>query len=354
MIDHLHALAAHAYYCGEHDLGRRACERLLRHELPEHLEPLVRRNRTWYTQRLDELCLTKFVQIDVEPALSGWSLFNPSVVARGESLLVNVRSSNYRIVGGRYVMPDDDNGVIRTINMLVEYRADLSRQASPVIVKTEYERSGYPVDGLEDVRLNVVGNDLVASATVRNWSGQDGTCRIGLCEILPASGGTLGLRCPDTADGQHEKNWMPISGRRAWVYACSHQGQTCVVEEEYGRWLVEVAAKAPAVARSFRGGSQLVAIGDGKWLAIVHEVAHEASGARIYEHRFVRFDEPAGWKIDAISPPFAFRELRAIEFAAGLAYLGGNLVASFGVRDAEAWLCEMPLAEVVELLEPIE
>ena len=352
MIDHLHALAAHAYYCGEHDLGRRVCERLLRHELPENLEPLVRRNRTWYTQRLDELVATRFVQIDCEPARPGWSLFNPSVAAIGDRLLVNVRSSNYRIVGGRYVMPEEDGGRIRTENLLVEYFASLSVAASPVLVDAEYEKTEYPVDGLEDVRLNVVGGDIIASATMRNFAGYDGTCRIGLCEILPGSGKVLGLRCPYSPDEQHEKNWMPLSGRRAWLYSCSHHGHTCTVEEHEGQWLVTVGAKAHPVARSFRGGSQLVPIGDGQWLALVHEVAHDT--ARIYEHRLVRFNEPAGWKIDAVSPAFAFRELRAIEFAAGLARCGDNLVASFGVRDAEAWLCEIPLAEAVALLEPLE
>jgi hypothetical protein len=39
-----------------------------------------------------------------------------------------------------------------------------------------------------------------------------------------------------------------------------------------------------------------------------------------------------------MSPWFAFRELRAIEFCAGLAPYGDRLVASYGVRDREAWL----------------
>lgn len=354
MIDHLHALAVHAYYCGEHDLGRRACERLLRHELPEHLEPLVRRNRTWYTQRIDELVATKFARIDIEPAAAGWSLFNPSVVAFKDRLVVNVRSSNYRIVGGRYVMPDEDKGVIRTENLLLEYFASLDVAASPVRLQATYDRSEYPVDGLEDVRLNVVGDGLVASATVRNVAGQDGTCRIGVCGVSGGTGRVSDLRVHPTPDGQHEKNWMPVHGRAEWVYACSRNGHTCRVAEADGQWQVTVGAKSPAVARGFRGGSQAIPLGDGKWLALVHEVAHEASGARIYEHRFVQFDETAGWSIDAVSPAFAFRETRTIEFAAGLAEIGDTFVASFGVRDAEAWLCAMPRAEVLGLLEPLE
>ncbi len=355
MIDHLHAIAAHAYYVGEHALGRRSCERLLRHELPENLEPVVRRNRTWYTQRIDELAGTKFVQIDVEPANPGWSLFNPSVINHGGRFVVNVRSSNYRIVEGRYVMPEEDRGVIRTVNILADYSYSLEHCGPTTTLLAEYEASDYQVDGLEDVRLNgLEDGTILGSATIRNWAGLDGTCRIGACEILRESGSVLNLRCHETADGQHEKNWMPIVGRRAWIYSCSANGKTCTAEEEQGRWAITPSADAPAVARSFRGGSQIVPIGYGKWLGLVHEVAHDLDGRRIYEHRMVRFDESAGWRIDAVSMPFAFREPRAIEFAAGLAVNGDRLVASFGVRDAEAWLCEMRLSEVSDLLEPLE
>ena len=52
------------------------------------------------------------------------------------------------------------------------------------------------------------------------------------------------------------------------------------------------------------------------------------------------------------SQPFAFREPRAIEFAAGLAAIGDRVVVSFGVRDAEAWLVELQAADVWSLLSP--
>jgi hypothetical protein len=79
----------------------------------------------------------------------------------------------------------------------------------------------------------------------------------------------------------------------------------------------------------------------GQWLCIIHEVAHDGN-RRIYEHRFVLFHED-GWRIVGVSEPFWFREKRAIEFCAGLAVIDGRAIASFGVRDAEAWLAEFPL-----------
>jgi hypothetical protein len=41
------------------------------------------------------------------------------------------------------------------------------------------------------------------------------------------------------------------------------------------------------------------------------------------------------------------------EFCAGAAVCGSDLVLSFGVRHTEAWLALVPLASVLNLLEPI-
>lgn len=342
MIDHLQAVAAHAYYCGELDAGRRSCERLLKQELPAGMEPLVRRNRTWYTQPIHELVAATFVRIDVEPANPGWSLFNPSILATADGWTANVRSSNYRIVDGRYEMPPEDNGVIRTENIVVTLRDDLTVDAT-MRPKYSYERTDYQVDGLEDVRLNSVDGECIVSATVRNFAPLDGTCRIAV------AGSSGPVRCHDTGPGRHEKNWMPLLGRRRWLYSCHNAGRVATVAEDNGAWLVTNHAPSPHISAAFRGGSQLVQLFDGTWLALVHEVAEDA-GRRIYEHRFVRFDEATDWSIIGVSPVFAFRETRAIEFAAGLAIKGNRLLASFGVRDAEAWLVELATDEALQML----
>ena len=353
MIHHLTAIAAHAYYAGELGAGRRACERLLAmNDLPDGVEALTRRNRTWYTARLDELVATKFVRVDVEPARPGWSLFNPSLVAIDGGFLVNVRSSNYRILAGRYVMPDEDGGRIKTQNILANYSRDLTPIGRPCVMSCEYPASGYEVEGLEDVRLNLVDGEILASATVRDFAGHDGTCRIGTATAALHSQQFSGLAVRETEPGLHEKNWMPILGRREWLYSCRTNGKVATATPEGDRWAIELWADSPPIARGFRGGSQLVDIGDGLHLAVVHEVAHDKDGRRVYEHRFVAFDS-SDWSISAISPPFVFRETRSIEFAAGLAHRVGQLVVSFGVRDCEAWLVEMRLPDLLPLLEPV-
>jgi hypothetical protein len=349
MIEHLHCIAAHAWHVGEHEAGRRACERLARMRLPDRLRPIVRRNRTWYTRTIGEMAAAEYRQINVMPAREGWSLFNPTIVRYGDELLVNVRSSNYRIVDGQYVMPESDAGVIRTENVLWGVGESLCTNWG-----ADYDKTNCPVDGYEDVRLNAIGRRLVFSATTRNMSPHDGTARIAVGELNRTPCAAVPAVCPETADGHHEKNWMPILGAERWVYACSVNGRTATVELRDGAWHVTHHAEAPPIADEFRGGSQLVPIGCGRWLAVIHEVAEDA-GRRIYEHRFVKFSEPDDWRIESVSQPFAFRETRAIEFCAGLAIDGvpgmEDLVATFGVRDEEAWMVRLRLDAVLETLE---
>jgi len=343
MIEHLHRLAAHAYYCDEHAAGRRACERLLRLPLAPEREEKVRANRTWYTRPLSDLAAVQLEKITVKPAQPGWSLFNPSIVRHGHDLVVNVRSSNYRIVDGKYQMPPEDQEVIKTRNLLVNVESGGVQE-----LLADYTSTGFPVTGLEDVRLNSVDGCVVASATVRDLSPHDGTCRIA---YGPVAGNRIeSLICHDTAAGAHEKNWMPILGRPLWLYSCSARGRVCTVADTGEAWTVTAHAESPPVARGFRGGSQLVPLDGSRWIAAVHEVAF--AGRRIYEHRFVVFDEAADWAITEVSPPFAFRETRTIEFCAGLARDGDDLVASFGVNDAEAWLARVPVADITTILEP--
>jgi hypothetical protein len=331
-IEHLHQLAVHAYYVGEHDVGLRACERLLGEGLTPAREAIVRRNRTWYTPTLDALAGCTMQRIDVSPALEGWTLFNPTIVAWNGWWLLVVRSSNYRMVDGRYVTPEADSGKIRTLNVRAAIKSSLSVYRLSPLVCT-YDRSEFPVDGLEDVRLNVVGDRIVASGTIRNAAGRDGLARIGVGDAV--CGEVQPVVLDEPVPGRHEKNWMPLLGTETWLYSCYDNGRVVTVSRQGDRWVLTPRGTSPLIARGFRGGSQLIPHGDG-WVCVVHEVA-EDDGRRTYEHRFVWFN--ADLSITGWSSPFVFQSQRQIEFAAGLAWLdAGRLVVTFGVRDEEAWL----------------
>lgn len=355
MIEHLNQIAIHAFYAGEHDAGSRACEKLLSlSDLPPDLERQARSNRTWYTRTLGDLVpAATFRRIEIDPARPGWSLFNPTLLATGIGLYGIVRSSNYRIEGGRYVIPEEDGDRIRTENILVRIGDDLAVTEPRVISGPDYPANDYPVEGLEDCRLRLTETGVGVSACVRNANGWDGRCRQVISDLDLEQARFSGLRVLESGDlAVHEKNWMPIGGFQQWIYASWHNGHTVTVEQDGslpGAYQILQRAPAPPIARGFRGGSQLVEVG-GRWLAVVHEVADGESG-RIYEHRFVEFD--SSLRITRVSPAFAFRELRAIEFAAGLARVGDRLIVSFGVRDAEAWLCSLTVEDACRLLAPV-
>ena len=356
MIDHLSALAVHAYYAGELDTGRRACERLLAMPLTEEVEMQVRNNRLWYQPPLAELAGCRFQRFDCEPAHEGWSLFNPTLLDHQGQLLAIVRSPNYQIIDGRYVMPESDGNTIRTDNLLVRFDAGLTVRDVRAIRQPDYATTDFPVTGLEDCRLRHTQAGIGVSATIRNAAPFDGNCRICTADLdIDQAAMSNLIVLASLSCQEHEKNWMPLEGgphHGGWLYAVHHAGHTVSVDRDSrlkDAWLIHQRQAAPQIANRFRGGGQMVAFDDG-YLGVIHEVASIA-GHRAYEHRLIWLDN--GLALRRISQPFAFREPRAIEFAAGLAVLGESVVISFGVRDAEAWLVEVPAADVRGVLHDI-
>lgn len=354
MIDHLFAIGIHAYYAGELEAGRRACERLLAMEgVPEEVEAWTRHNRLYYTQPLRELVAVREVEFDLEPAHEGWSLFNPTIIYRPfeQDYLAIVRSSNYKIRDGRYEMPPADGGTIRTQNILVRLHDDLSVDWARVIADPDYAKTGYPVDGLEDCRLMWLGGGLGVSAVVRNaspWT--DGRCRIATARLDIETASFSDLRVLDGVTVlEHEKNWMPVIGRGGWVHSLAFDGHTITVDEEGDAYVVCRRAAMPPIARSWRGGGQLVPF-HGGYLGVIHEVA-PLGDHRAYEHRFVFLDNSLSLRL--ASPAFVFGQTRQIEFAAGLAADEDRVIVTFGVRDAQAWICELLADDVWSLLKPL-
>src|SRR5262249_28017874 len=141
--------------------------------------------------------------------------------------------------------------------------------------------------------------------------------------------------------GRHEKNWMPFvaSGELHFVYSCTPTailacdlttGATRLVFDEPG----------PPEARSFRGGSQGLELDAGR-LFLVHEALDSIRG-RTYLHRFVLFDRTN--RLTAVSCPFCFAG-PGVEFCAGIARRGKDLLLTFGVGDHSAGIAVAQLDE---------
>jgi predicted GH43/DUF377 family glycosyl hydrolase len=347
LVEHLQILAIHCYYTGDNATGRRACERALAMSLTDSQENQIRTNRTWYTQTLDELVECRWHPIDV-PVKAGYTQFNPSIVATDDGWLVNVRSSNYRIRNWGYVIPPEDGQFIRTHNHLVRLNDEIEVVSADKL-EVEYPKTNFFADGLEDIRLNQVDGELIFSVTLRNHAPWDGLCRITVGKI--DQNRVVGLQVLDSPRKQHEKNWMPFTGQKRWLYGFDVDGQAAIVgQDDNGKWYLEKTVDTPLIARKFRGGSQLVEVKPDQWLGVIHEVAMNG-GHRVYEHRFVLVDGQG--KLLSYSPVFVFKTKFSIEFAAGLAVKGDRVLVSFGEMDETACIVECALGEVFNILERV-
>jgi len=357
-------------------------DQLLRDGVPPAVEPWVHHNRAWCLVSLGHtddhmhahlplhsnlpsldslISATNFTRLALEHD-DGWSLFNPSITADPDNgLTMNIRSSNYVIAeDGSYLFQGiGEDGVIQTINHLVRVADDLT--LTP-LGSLPLQPDGAParisrVIGCEDLRLVHTSDGWRALATVRDRNHYE-RCDVALITLgdieHPDLTALTVVPSPDPA--RHEKNWMPFveNGELKVLYLCA---PTIVANfDAQSNLVIESQTPGPPAAANFRGGSQGIEFGDG-FLFIVHEVTMNETN-RVYGHRFVHLTksvqsrDDVQWKITALSRPFHFLHV-GIEFAAGLARKGDNLVASFGVRDEEAWLVEFPSTALADLLVPL-
>jgi tetratricopeptide (TPR) repeat protein len=362
----LFELAIAAYWIGEPGQGLRACDRLLSEgKLPEHLRGTVEENRAFCAdslaaagtpaaerQRVHQLaelapsCRFAELTLEVDPP---WPSFNPSIAAAEDGFRTIVRTASYRyLAGGRYLSLDREER-IRTINYLAELDRDLSLR-SVAALSDEAGGTRNPeavIVGYEDMRLIETSSGTYATATVADRNA-DGRLEMALLRLDGERivGARL-LRGPDP--GRHERNWMPLvrGDELLLVYSL---GPTVVYRCDLASAELTKVAEHPAPdhARGLRGGSQGLRI-DGAWLFCAHEVLFSESG-RHYVHRLVRLDDEL--RLSALSPRFRFAG-ENLEFCAGLARRGDELILSFGVGDAHAGLAVCPERELLDLLEKV-
>jgi predicted GH43/DUF377 family glycosyl hydrolase len=280
------------------------------------------------------------IRLDARPA---WPTFNPSIAADPAGFRMIVRTANYAIEQG--VLHTD--GILHNINYMLELDADLAVRRVEAIVDHSSGLRRYPseIQGYEDCRLFWMRGSWYATATVCDLNPVDRR-EIALLRFEGAAiADVRPLISPHPE--RHEKNWMPLvlDDELLLVYRC---GPTIVLRCDMDTCELERVADgdAPEVADELRGGSQGVSVPDGH-LFVVHEVDRRESALR-YRHRFVMLDHRLS--LSGISRPFTFTS-DLVEFCAGMAQRGADLVLSFGVSDAAAGLAVVSLHEVLALLE---
>ena len=281
-----------------------------------------------------------------EPDLDGRAC-NPSVASGPDECAAIVRSVNYDLIGGRYRMLGGDD-VVRTVNHLVRLDSDLSPgQYLRLDDPPAFERHPTSVRGFEDCRLFSWHGSWWASATVRD-ADPDEVCRMVLLRVGEA--GFESMRSlPSPEPGRHEKNWMPFIASDALHFVYSCRPFVVLRWDEQDATLTEARrVRTDHRFAGWRGGSPGLAI-DGGHLFVVHQAWPDADGRR-YTHRFLTVNgdlDPTG-----ISEPFAFVH-DGIEFCAGLARHGDDVLVSFGIDDRAAVVGSLALDEVIDMIEPL-
>jgi len=155
-----------------------------------------------------------------------------------------------------------------------------------------------------------------------------------------------------------EKNWMPTSDHNEkfdYVYS-----GTSIYSELKG--IVKVRSW-PNLEKSLRGGTQLIVLNSGDYLAVVHETDNnyveryspkffgiKRLNFRKYFHRFARYTSDG--VLSGISDRFKFDEAD-IEFAAGLVIKGDDLIVSYGRKDIVSMLAKIKLSKVLEMIRDV-
>lgn len=288
------------------------------------------------------------------PIDDGWHPLNPSVARIGDGLAMIVRTVNYKVhfhdQGASYVTPE--GAPITTRNFLLNLSDDLSvTNAKEILLPIDMPEPSYKdILGVEDLRLCAFGDEAFVNGTCCEIE-PSGHRHMISARLNPESGQLDEMRVivPDDVPRQMEKNWAPFVIDGALRYLYSYE-PTRVVNGDGSTYKV---SESPILAKSFRGGSQLIPFEDG-WLCIVHQVSFQPRvHKRTYFHRFVWFDRDL--TIRKVSLPFVLNHVR-YEFVAGLAWAadGERLVISYGVDDCEAWVATVSATDVSEFLQSVD
>ncbi len=342
-----------AYYEGRHAEGLRACDAVLSSpDAPPEIRNQTLRNATFYAPTFASL-VSVFDHRRIDLALPpGWFPTNPSIAASDEGYLAIVRAVDYEIIGPHQYRFADPQGPAHTVNHLVRLDSDLRVIAAYPAVDATLVQPRQPCEfaGLEDCRLvRWRGGWAASCGTV------DRTPRcVGMIDLVyldPATGAFhSAVPLSDRMAMRWEKNWMPVvSGDDLlFVYGCDPV-TVLRFDPDGGAVVPHRQHAAPPIARELKGGSQGLRV-DGGWLFCVHQSADFPDRNRCYLHRFMLLDDE--FRMTHLTRPFTFLA-PGIEFCAGIARRGDELVASFGVEDREAHLVRTSLADVLALLEPI-
>lgn len=286
------------------------------------------------------------------PNDESWSAYNPSIMRTpNDEYWMAFRSSNYLLtLDGNIRLTAEKK--IRNKIYLVRLIPDTWEFDESTLKEIDVSHLADIKRNIEDPRLFWDGNNYCISATFLEVHVP--TAR--LCKVVLESLENpiaLSLEIFESPTGKVEKNWMPIQGTDDFIYSSSVLFKS--------RQFVEM--DSAKVAKPFRGGTQVISLGDGTSIALIHELyyrtfasfnplnfAQERSSRR-YTHCFVMFDE--NYKIIKASDRFIFID-EGIEFASGITEYKDGYAISFGRWDASTYIATINKDNLLSTLKDLD
>lgn len=306
----------------------------------------------------------------------GFWAFNPSVLRTPDGRwLCAIRFANYHMSIDAHEVPRSPI-VNRNLMAVLDPASWKIRSVREICELDGHSRFPAHVAGYDDVRLT--------------WTDDDGLCAIAnTAQLSPYQRreivtldfderyqiiGAHPLRGPWSK--LHQKNWTPYTGTKQLrlLYSIERGG----IHLRSGRLLEPHPTRRPPIEAleiiedklpvlaggdglTMRGGTQLIALGDGRWLGLGHmtsyrlhpEPGETTASARGYHYWHVFYTVDVCGHLLDVSDGFKIENVR-IEFAAGLALDpdSGALVISYGIDDERSMIGITELDAVLERLKP--
>jgi len=297
---------------------------------------------------------------------NGTGLLNPSVYVDGDRIYVNIRYCQYTLYHAEkniyehpygplvYFNPENDI-TLTTTNYFGELNNDLSIKyihkvdTSLLDVKPIWE-----FVGLEDARI-IKWDNKIYLCGVRRDTKTNGEGRMELSELEVSTYkvkeiSRFRIPAPGSNSSYCEKNWMPIIDQPYHFFKWSNPVEIVKVDPvEKSCRTVHLSERA-YFNSDLRGGGQVIPYRDG-YLTLTHETdLYQSEAGRkdgTYRHRLVYWSKD--WNPILVSPIFSFMDAK-IEFAAGLAMLGNDVLITYGFQDNSAYILKCPINVIEEFL----
>jgi len=300
--------------------------------------------------------------------LNGPSLTNPTVLVKGNRIIVNLRNVNYTLYHSElninehiwgplvYVHPEHDLH-LRTTNYIIELDDNLDNIYHSKIDTSDFDtyQPQWDFVGLEDVRL-IEWYDKIYAIGVRRDLDSKGTGRMELSELEFSNNSVKEVsrfRIPgEPPDNEYcMKNCTPVEGKP--FHLLKWTNPTALMKfDPTKKSNTEVFVTTDFVPNynDMRGGSQVIEY-NGGYLTLIHETSlyssEQGKKNATYRHRFVTWDKD--FKNQKFSKLFSFFDAK-IEFCCGLAKYKNDYLITFGMTDNTAYILRAPESFIEEFI----